>query len=312
MKQDISGCKAALPYNYHTHTELCDGSASLEAMVLSAIQKGMKVLGFSGHCYTAYDDSYCMSRENTILYKQEIQRLRQVYGEQICILCGIEQDFGSDEPTDDYDYVIGSVHAIFADAESSSDSFYGFDRNKFRYIDWSTDKITEAIASDFGGDPYAFINRYYKIVAMLPEVTGCDIIGHFDLVTKFNEKSKWFDESSEEYRAAVRTALDRIFESQSSASSIRKARRRSLEHPDAPIFEINTGAMSRGWRSSPYPAADILSEIRRRGGKIIINSDSHSVNTIDYAFRDAAELAKACGFNEACCINEQGFASFKL
>ena len=52
-----------IPYNYHTHTELCDGTASLEEMTLAAMKEGFKVIGFSGHCYTAYDDCYCMSLE---------------------------------------------------------------------------------------------------------------------------------------------------------------------------------------------------------------------------------------------------------
>ena len=105
-----------IPYNYHTHTTFCDGTASLEEMVLSAIDRGFKVIGFSGHSCTAYDGCYCMSLDGTRKYKDEIKRLRLKYAGKILILCGIEQDFGSDEPIDDYDYVIGSVHATFPDA----------------------------------------------------------------------------------------------------------------------------------------------------------------------------------------------------
>ena len=98
--------------NFHTHTLLCDGINTPEEMVIAAVDKGFDTLGFSGHCYTAYDESYCMSRENTLKYKTEIARLQEKYRGQLNILRGIEQDFGSDEPTYDYDYVIGSVHAL--------------------------------------------------------------------------------------------------------------------------------------------------------------------------------------------------------
>lgn len=121
-----------IPYNYHTHTSFCDGNNTLEEMTLAAIAAGLKVIGFSGHGYTAYDDCYCMSRANTAAYFTEIDRLREAYRGKITILRGIEQDFGSDEPTDAYDYVIGSVHATFAPAaDGSGDNFHGFDRSRF-------------------------------------------------------------------------------------------------------------------------------------------------------------------------------------
>ena len=181
---------------------------------MAAIAAGLKVIGFSGHGCTAYDDCYCMSRANTAAYFTEIDRLREAYRGKITILRGIEQDFGSDEPTDAYDYVIGSVHATFAPAvDGSDDNFHGFDRSRFYYIDWTVDRILEAVRDDFAGDPYAFIEHYYETVGMLPEVIGCHIIGHFDLITKFNEKEPWFDEAHPRYRAAVCRTLDQIFAS---------------------------------------------------------------------------------------------------
>ena len=228
-----------IPYNYHTHTSFCDGNNTLEEMTLAAIAAGLKVIGFSGHGYTAYDDCYCMSRANTAAYFTEIDRLREAYRGKITILRGIEQDFGSDEPTDAYDYVIGSVHATFAPAaDGSGDNFHGFDRSRFYYIDWTVDRILEAIRDDFAGDPYAFIEHYYETVGMLPEVTGCHIIGHFDLITKFNEKEPWFDETHPRYRAAVCRALDQIFASWQESRGASRA-------GSAPIFEINTGAIAR-------------------------------------------------------------------
>ena len=62
-------------------------------MTLAAIAAGLKVIGFSGHSYTAYDDCYCMSQANTAAYFAEIDRLREAYRGKITILRGIEQDF---------------------------------------------------------------------------------------------------------------------------------------------------------------------------------------------------------------------------
>jgi histidinol-phosphatase (PHP family) len=57
-----------------------------------------------------------------------------------------------------------------------------------------------------------------------------------------------------------------------------------LEAGDKPVFEINTGAMAKGYRTSPYPAADQMKYIRNKGGILIYSSDSHSVDTVGYGF----------------------------
>lgn len=45
--------------NLHSHTTFCDGKNSAEEMVVSAIDHGFDVFGFSGHSYTPFDESYC-------------------------------------------------------------------------------------------------------------------------------------------------------------------------------------------------------------------------------------------------------------
>lgn len=265
--------------NFHTHTLLCDGTDTPEELVEAAIAKGFDALGFSGHCYTAYDESYCMSPEGTAKYKSEIERLRKKFEGKLSILCGIEQDFGSDEPIGDYDYVIGSVHALFPAADAdSTDNFHGYDRSRYYYIDWSAEETERTINELCGGDPYAMCEHYFRMVSMLPEVTGCQIIGHFDLVTKFNEKHPLFDENHPRYVTAALDALDRLMESDI-------------------IFEINTGAMAKGWKSAPYPAPWILKYIASKGGSVIINSDCHKAEFLDCAFDEALALANSCGVN---------------
>ena len=81
--------------NFHTHTTYCDGKETAESMVQAALEKGFSALGFSGHSYTAYDESYCMSREDVQKYIADVYALREKYAGQIEIFCGIEQDFGS-------------------------------------------------------------------------------------------------------------------------------------------------------------------------------------------------------------------------
>ncbi|MBQ7974646.1 MAG: hypothetical protein IJ300_03045 [Clostridia bacterium] len=51
--------------NLHTHSLYCDGKNTLEELTEAAIERGFSSIGFSGHCYTPFDSSYCMSIENT-------------------------------------------------------------------------------------------------------------------------------------------------------------------------------------------------------------------------------------------------------
>ena len=49
-------------------------------------------------------------------------------------------------------------------------------------------------------------------------------------------------------------------------------------------FEINTGAISRGYRTSAYPHEDIIAYIKENGGRLILSSDSHAVDTIAFGY----------------------------
>ncbi len=94
--------------NFHTHTTFCDGKATAEDMVLSALETGFCSLGFSGHGYTPYDPRYCM--KDTEGYIAEVKRLKEKYKNDIEIYLGIEEDSRSPQCRRDFDYVIGSCH----------------------------------------------------------------------------------------------------------------------------------------------------------------------------------------------------------
>jgi len=238
----------------HVHTSFSDGKNSPEEMVLSAIAKGMKCLGFSDHSYTAFDEDYCMPKERIEEYRACISALKEKYAGQIEILCGIEQDVFSEESTEGYDYVIGSAHYIHVNGEYVS-------------VDHREDILLNAAERHFGGDLIALAEEYWRTVGETVERTGADIIGHLDLITKFNEGGKLFDEADPCYRAAAFAAVDKLLTS-------------------GKAFEINTGAISRGYRTKPYPAAFLQEYILKNGGRLIYSSDSHSADTLMFQFKE--------------------------
>lgn len=245
-------------FDLHTHTTYCDGKNTPEEMVRAALAKGLQCLGFSGHGYAPYDTDCCMSPEGAAAYRAEIAALREKYAGRIRILCGVEQDYWSDADTSPYEYVIGSVHYVKRGGEMLC-------------VDNTPEIAQAAVDGHFGGDWYAFAEAYFETAADVVNKTRCDIVGHFDLISKFNEKERFFDENDPRYVAAWRAALDALL-------------------PCGVPFEINTGAMTRGWRTTPYPNAEMIAYIRDHGGRLILSSDSHSDRTLCCGFEPYEDL----------------------
>lgn len=268
------------PFDFHTHTSYCDGKNSAEELVKSALQKGLKAIGFSGHSFTEFDKSYCMSKENTEKYISEIKALKEQYKNSIDIYCGIEKDYYSKINTSAFDYVIGSVHYVKKDS-------------KYLDIDLSAENFCDNVTRFFGGDFYAFCEAYYKNVADVYNKTKCNIIGHFDLVTKFNEGNALFDESNKRYVDSAVFAVDELLKNDV-------------------IFEVNTGAISRGYKTAPYPARFILKRIYEKGGSIILSGDTHSAGSLCYDFDNAADYIKSVGFTSVKVLTDNGFVNYEI
>lgn len=239
-------------YNYHTHTTYCDGKNTAQEMVQKAIELGLCELGFSGHSYTYFDLEPCMSPEGTELYKKEINGLKQKYKGKIKILLGIEYDYYSDEPTDDYDYVLGSVHYIFKNGE-------------YLCVDYSRQTQIDTVNKYYNGDFYSYIEDYYKTVADIYNKTKCDIVGHFDLITKYNVDGSLFDVNHPRYIAAWKAAADAIIKTPA-------------------VVEINTGGIARGHIKTPYPSKQIIDYFKANDKRMIFSSDCHNKEFLLYGY----------------------------
>ncbi|MCR5009687.1 MAG: histidinol-phosphatase [Clostridia bacterium] len=238
--------------DFHMHTKYCDGSNTVEEMVKAAVGKGMTAMGFSGHSYAPYDTDCCMSPEGTLQYRREVERYKELCEGIIKVCCGIEQDIYAPAPQQQYDYVIGSVHYIGGLEDPLP-------------VDYKPEILKRLADERFGGDIYALCGAYFEAVSQVVERTGCDIIGHFDLVSKFNEGDRLFDSSKARYVKAWQDAADKLLKT-------------------GALFEINTGAMSRGYRSGPYPSDEMIKYISERGGRFVLSSDAHSADGIMYGF----------------------------
>lgn len=239
--------------DFHVHSKFSDGGSFAEDVVLSAIDKGLDAIGFSEHSYTPMDFPYCLHLDKIEEYAKECARLKEKYKDKIDVYHGIEQDYYAPLPPDGYDYVIGSAHWI-----KTPDGHIP--------VDSRSEILREGAEKYFGGDIYALVEEYYRMVGEVVEKWNADVVGHFDLITKFIELDPTlFDESHPRYVAAWQKAADRLLET-------------------GAVFEINTGAISRKCRTTPYPAPQIYEYLRERGAKFILSSDSHSAETIVFKF----------------------------
>ena len=236
-------------FDLHMHTVWSDGTNTAEEMVQEAIRKGLETVGISDH---SSGDPCGMTLEQSADYRAEIARLKEKYAGQIRVLCGLERDYFTDDFAD-YDYTIGSVHWL-----AMPDGHHV-------PVDYMAEKLREGADRYFGGDFYALAEAYYAMMAKVVEVTKCDIIGHFDLITKFIEQDPAFDTNHPRYVKAWQKAADELLKT-------------------GKPFEVNTGAISRGYRTAPYPAKEIRDYIREHGGKLIMSSDAHAKENIAFRF----------------------------
>ena len=262
---------------YHTHSTFSDGKSTMEEMVQSAIAKGMPVIGISDHSDSPYQD-YCLRQADYPAYLAEIDRLRQVYGDKIVIMKGIELDSHSDPAliVDKLDYFLGSVHELVFE-----DRFYG--------IDHAASLQMDCINNELGGDKLAFAKCYFDELVSHVQRNKPTIVGHFDVITKFS----LMDEEDPAYRRIALDALEKVV-------------------AVTPVLEVNTGAISRKWRDRPYPADFILRALREMGGKVILGADTHAADTIDCAFPLAVEIIRKAGFDSLLTLWPDGFREEKI
>ena len=262
--------------NFHTHTTYSDGKNTPEEIVQLAMEQGFDCIGFSDHGYTPFDLRYCMTDLDG--YITEINRLKKKYAGKITILLGIEEDIFAPVDRAKFDYVISSSHYLYKDGE-----YLPFD---------STYEYFSSALSHFE-NPLAMARQYFDTLCDYLEKNPPEIIGHFDLITKYEEKETSVFLNNEAYWELVENAVQRAVKIGS-------------------VFEVNTGLITRGFRTSPCPHDRLLQLICKVGGKIVLSSDSHQKETLTAYFDSTTALLKQIGFTKAYALTSGGWTAYDL
>ena len=307
--------------NYHTHTEFCDGLNTMSEFAEAALSRGFRSLGFSPHGYVPFEGLYHGMPDGDLpAYLDMAETLKRFYAGKLDIYAGLENDEANMHDPGAFDYTIGSVHCI-----KRGDRYYSVDS-------WES-VAAQVIAGEFGGDGIAYAKAYYDAVREFASRKRADILGHLDVVRRFNSVKgggaggaaggiggagggdaggaaggiggagggdaggeggyRFFNERAPEYRRAAESALE---------AAVRSGY----------IIEVSTGPLSKGFSDEPYPAVFLLERAKEMGARVMINSDAHAAANLDYAFGAAERILLKAGFTERWELAPGGFEPVRL
>lgn len=275
--------------NYHTHTTWCDGKADPEAFIKEALKNGFEYLGFSAHAMFPFDSDWHMKVDDYRDYFTALLELKDRYTGKIQILTGLEADFIPPATAPDYkiykglplDYIIGSVHYISRIGKRSAEWFT---------VDGPLEEFKDGLNRIFEGDGKALVQEYFARERNMALSTGCDIIGHPDLIRLRNAELHYFDESASWYRDELADTAEAFAKS-------------------GKVVEINTGGMARCNMSSPYPGPDFLKMLCEKGVPVMINTDAHTPELLVYGFEEATGFAREAGYKEIWYLTRDGWTT---
>lgn len=243
-------------YNLHSHTQFCDGHATMEQMVESALAAGMEHYGFSPHSPVPIESPCNMQASDVPLYLDEVARLRHKYEpEGLQLYASMEIDYLGEEwgPAHPYfrtlglDYTIGSVHFIPNQEGVMVD------------IDGKFESFKAKMSRMFHNDIRYVVDTFYAQSIKMVEAGGLDIVGHFDKVGHNAghfcpgiELEPWYEQH-------VHDLIDLI--------ASKKV-----------VAELNTKAWEGHHRM--FPNTRYLRRVLQRGIPLIVNSDAHHPHLI--------------------------------
>lgn len=271
--------------NAHTHSLWCDGMNSPADIAEAALALGFTDLGFSSHAPHSKMDPHGVGMRDEAGYRADIAALKTEYKGRMGILCGVEKDYYDTADPSLYDYVIGDLHYLRA-PDGTLES-----------VDMSPGALRETIDALYGGDTLAAARQFYETSARNVRENKPDIVGHFDLIAKFNENGDFFDEEGHAYRNIALAAMDEVLDVLAGYGG---------------MVEMNLSVFAKGLRSVPYPAPFLLRHMAQRGARVIPTSDSHRAATLNAGFEATPALLRQAGFTSMAVLQNGRFVDVKI
>lgn len=264
---DFAGIVASTDaYNFHSHTQFCDGRATMAQFAEAAVEAGMLHYGFTPHSPVPIESPCNMSQESVPEFLGEVNRLNELYDGRIRFYAGMEIDYLGEDwgPAHPYfsalplDYRIGSIHFIPSDSGLID-------------VDGRFPSFQKKIHQFFNDDIEAVVRIYYQATSDMIDAGGFDIIGHFD---KIGHNASHFRPGIEDepwFRSLVNDTVDHIIDA-------------------GLVVEINTKALADHHRF--FPARSHWKKLYDAGVTLLVNSDTHYPDLIQAGRNEALALLK--------------------
>jgi histidinol-phosphatase (PHP family) len=267
-------------HDYHTHTLYSNhGVGKPREVAQFAVEQGMLALGFSEHFPLPHGFSEPsgglanMNWEQIDYYIREVNEVKAEFGDKIRILLGFELDYIPSHDSEmranlaqyPVEYWVGSIHIV--------------DRFRSDHENWLIDFTEEDFAEGLQEKGYlATYTRYYELVREFAQKYDHQIVGHLDLVKKFNKFGRYFDMDTPHYLSQVEITLD-----------VLKNRGK--------IIEVNTAGLFKGI-GELYPSDAILQMILHRRLPICLSSDAHKPEHLTREFSATWQRLTKMGFEQ--------------
>lgn len=265
--------------DYHVHSEYSDDSTyPLEQVIRDAIGMGMDEICITDHVdygikkdwdageEIAYRGSQPLANVDYPRYMAALRDMQSRYGDRIRIRVGLE--FGIQTHTIPQfralltryplDFVILSIHQV----ENQEFWTQEFQR---------------------GRTQQEYNERYYEeLLAVVQQYQGYSVLGHLDLITRYDEQGVY---PFERVRPLVEAILRRVI-------------------ADGKGIEVNTSSHRYGLTDTT-PSVAILQLYRELGGTILtIGSDSHAPAHLGTHIEEARALLRDLGFRQFCTFEQ--------
>lgn len=248
--------------DYHIHTCFSDGADTHEDCVRKAIKMGLAEIGFSDHIclnnpkWSVDKNDYQLMIETILSFQNSDELpLKVRFGLEVDYLPGKEKEIKEVLEQFPVDYLIGSVHYIKG---------------------WNFDTINKGYNKQ---DINKLYSDYFKLIQNAAMSGLFDIIGHADVIKKFN------------YYPSIN--LDNLY--RETATIFKKSN---------VVVELNTSGLSKPCKEF-YPSNDFLKYCFFNDVPVTLGSDAHQSNDISKNFSLATEKLKETGYRKIAVFEKR-------
>lgn len=245
----------------HLHTTYSDGKNTPEQMIIAALKKNFHTIAITDHMPLPFPDNCSMNYKKLIDYRRELFLLQQKYKNQINILVGLELDYLPHHLTWtknivnlEWDILIGSVHFFSITNQLQTPLI----------VDQSAETFQKILTTHFSNNIKKLVKDYYNLVKQSLQTNWFKIVGHIDLIKKYNNNNRFFNDKDNWYKKELETTLELVSKHQLT-------------------LEINTAGLNKPIQEA-YPSNWIIDYCQNKKIPLSITSDAHEEQQIGQHF----------------------------